>query len=202
MSKSGYPQAVDELIDLFKTLPSVGKRSAERMALAMLKWQPEKMNALGELISSLPIRVTPCPECGNFAEDGLKCTICASPLRDTSTVCVVEDPAQIRTIEASALYKGVYHVLGGKLSPLSGKGVDDINMSSLVSKIAEGRVMEIILALSPDVEGQATAVYVGNIAQQQGVKVTRLAQGLPAGADISYADSATIAVALNGRTDF
>jgi len=200
MSGAGYPRPIEDLIDILSSLPSVGKRSAERMALAMLKWQPEKLAAFGGLAAALPDKITPCPVCGNFAENGNKCVICSSPLRDKTLVCVVEDSSQIRSVEASALFKGVYHVLGGKLAPLSGTGLDDLNIDALVHRVDADGVRELILALSPDVEGQATAVYVGNLVKERGVSVTRLAQGLPAGSDISYADSATIAVALNGRT--
>jgi len=200
MTGAGYPRPIEDLIDILSSLPSVGRRSAERMALAMLKWQPEKLAAFGDLAASLPDKITPCPVCGSFAENGNECVICSSPLRDKTLVCVVEDSSQIRSVEASALFKGVYHVLGGKLAPLSGTGLDDLNINELMRRVDADGVRELILALSPDVEGQATAVYVGNLVKERGVSVTRLAQGLPAGSDISYADSATIAVALNGRT--
>lgn len=200
MSMSGYPQPIEDLIDILSSLPSVGRRSAERMALAMLKWSPKKLELFGEIVSTIPDRVTTCPECGNFAEDGNKCMICLSPIRDRKTVCVVESSSQIRTIEMSSLFNGVYHVLGGKLAPLSGTGIDDLNIDSLMQRIEDDRVSELILALSPDVEGQATAVYIDNLVKDLDITVTRLAQGLPAGSDLTYVDSATIAVAISGRT--
>ena len=200
MSGTGYPRPIEDLIDILSTLPSVGKRSAERMALAMLKWQPEKLAVFGALAAALPEKITPCPECGNFAEIGNKCAICVSPRRDRSLVCVVEDSTQIRSVESSSLFNGVYHVLGGKLAPLSGTGIDDLNIDSLLQRIKIEGVKELILALSPDVEGQATAVYIANLVQDRSIIVTRLAQGLPAGSDLTYVDSATIGIALSGRT--
>ena len=200
MSNSNYPRPIEDLIDILISLPSIGRRSAERIALAMLKWQPEKLSAFGNIVASIPEKITECPNCGNFAEDGNLCLICSSPRRDRTIVCVVEDSSQIRSIEASSLFNGVYHVLGGKLAPLSGTGIDDLNIDSLILRVRTEDVKELILALSPDVEGQATAIYVGNLVKEQGVSVTRLAQGLPAGSDLAYVDSATIAVALNGRT--
>lgn len=200
MSTGGYPRPIEDLIDILSSLPSVGKRSAERMALAMLKWPPEKLAAFGKVVTEIPDTVTACPECGNFAENGSKCLICQSSTRDRSIVCVVETSSQIRSIETSSLFNGVYHVLGGKLAPLSGTRIDDLNIDSLLHRIDTDEVSELILALSPDVEGQATAVYISNLMKGRDISVTRLAQGLPAGSDLTYVDSATIAVALSGRT--
>lgn len=196
---SKYPETIESLIDILKTLPGVGKRTAERMAFSMLKWQPDKLNALGDIMKSLHEKITPCPECGNLSSENKSCGICSALSRDKSLICVVEESAQINNIEASALFKGVYHVLGGKLSPLDGKTVDGLNIEKLLKRIEEHQVKEIILALSPDVEGQATAIYIANMLKNKNIRITRLAQGLPAGSDISYADTATIAAALNGR---
>jgi recombination protein RecR len=195
-----YPKALTDIIDILKTLPGVGKRSAERMAFSMLKWQSEKLNSLGDSIKTLKEKVTSCPECGNLASGGELCDVCASHSRDKSLICVVEEASQIFSMEENGFYKGVYHVLGGKLSPLEGKGVEELSIDALKKRIESFGVKELILALSSDVEGQATAVYLAETFKDTGVKVTRLAQGLPAGSDISYADSATIAAAFNGRT--
>ncbi len=199
MADNGYPQAVNDLIELFKAFPGVGRRSAERMVLAMLDWPPEKLAALAGQLKELPEKVGACEECGNLAEAGEKCQICKALNRDRSLICVVETPTQIQNIEASALFRGVYHVLGGKLSPLEGKDADSLNIHALLTRIGSGEVKEIIMALSPDVEGQATGIYIAELLKDKGVKISRLAQGLPAGSDISYADSATIAAALSGR---
>jgi recombination protein RecR len=200
MSSTKYPKALTDVTDILKTLPGVGKRSAERMAFSMLKWQDEKLKALGESLKTLKEKITSCPKCGNLASEGGLCDVCASPSRDKSIVCVVEDAAQIFSIEDNGFFRGVYHVLGGKLSPLEGKSVDDLSIGALGKRIESHGVKELILALSSDVEGQATAVYIAETFKDFPLKITRLAQGLPAGSDISYADSATIAAAFNGRT--
>ena len=195
-----YPETVEELIGLLKSLPGIGWRSAERMALSMIKWDSEKLEKLASAVHDAAERITFCPTCGNLSEDEELCGVCRNATRDETTICVVEDFSQILSIEESAYYKGLYHVLGGKLSPLSGVGPDKLNIATLLKRIGENDVREVILALSPDVEGQATAVYLSGQLAGKGIKVTRLAQGLPAGSDISFADSATIGVALSGRT--
>lgn len=197
-----YPDQLNTLIEILTSLPGIGKRGAERMALAMLKWQPEKLAALGNIIAGLPESVTFCPDCGNLAAAGKQCPVCLAPGRDQTLVCVVEDYTQINAIERSAFYRGLYHVLGGKLSPLSGRHIEDLNIDSLLRRVEELEIKEVILALSPDVEGQATASYLSEILARKQIKITRLAQGLPAGSDISYADAATIGAALKGRLEF
>ncbi len=194
-----YPEALEEIIIHLKRLPGIGRRTAERLALAMLKWKGEKIIAFGESLQKLPLTVTFCPECGGLAENDEKCLICQAPGRDTKLLCVLEDFSQIMSIESSSYYKGLYHVLGGKLSPLQNRSAADLNIDTLLQRIDKLEIREIILALSPDVEGQATAVYIANLLKDKAVKITRLAQGLPAGADISFADAATIGAALTGR---
>ena len=201
MAEFKYPEALEEIIVHLKRLPGIGRRTAERLALAMLKWQGEKIIALGEALQELPLKVTFCPECGGLAENNEKCSICQSSARDTALLCVVEDFSQIMSVENSSFFKGVYHVLGGKLSPLENRSAADLNLESLLQRVETLKVREIILALSPDVEGQATAMYIANLFKEKEIRITRLAQGLPAGADISFADAATIAVAFSGRTN-
>lgn len=197
-----WPEALDELMQLLKNLPGIGKRSAERMALAMYRWDPQKLSALSQTLASLHDRIRPCPICGNLAdaESGGLCSICASPLRSRSILCVVEEPQQVNVIEAAGVFKGLYHVLGGRIAPLEGKFPDSISIPRLEARLAEGEVKEVILALSQDIEGQATAFYLANRLKGRGLLVTRLSQGLPAGSDLSYADPATLAIALNDRT--
>ena len=199
MADFKYPEALEEIINHLKRLPGIGKRTAERLALAMLKWKGEKIIAFGESLEKLPLAVTFCPECGGLAENDQKCLICRNSERDTKLLCVVEDFGQIMSIENSSFFKGLYHVLGGKISPLENRSAEDLNIDSLLERIEELEVQEVILALSPDVEGQATAMYIAKLLKNKEIKITRLAQGLPAGADISFADAATIGAALSGR---
>ena len=197
-----YPEVLETLLELLKGIPGVGKRSAERMALAILKWDDAKILALSETLRDLKKRVTLCPECGNLSSDGAVCSICVSPLRDPTTICVVEESTQIRTIEAGSVFRGLYHVLGGRIAPLEGKTVEALTIDKLERRLDSGAVKELILALSPDVEGQATTVYIANRLKGRGLKISCLARGLPAGSDLSYADPATVAAALHGRTPF
>ena len=199
MAEFKYPEALEEIINHLKRLPGIGKRTAERLALAMLKWKGEKIIAFGESLEKLPLAVTFCPDCGGLAENDQKCLICQSKGRDATLLCVIEDFSQIMSIENSSFFKGLYHVLGGKLSPLENRSAEDLNIPSLLERIDKHEVQEIILALSPDVEGQATAMYIANLLKGKELKITRLAQGLPAGADISFADAATIGAAISGR---
>jgi recombination protein RecR len=199
MAEFKYPKALEEIIEHLKRLPGIGRRTAERLALAMLKWKGEKIIAFGESLQELPLKVTFCPECGGLAEDDYKCLICQSHNRKTDLLCVVEDFNQIMAIENSGFFQGIYHVLGGRLSPLENRSASDLNVEKLLERIENHCVKEMILALSPDVEGQATAMYIAKLLKEKDIKITRLAQGLPAGADITFADSATIGAALSGR---
>jgi len=201
MVHSKYPDALEGLMELLRSLPGVGRRSAERMALSILKWDDAKLSAFSESLRDLKRRVTVCPECGNLSSDGSLCLVCSSPLRDPASICVVEEASQIRAIEASGVFKGRYHVLGGRIAPLEGKTAESLSIESLFKRLDSGAAKELILALSPDVEGQATAVYIANKLKDRSLKVSRLARGLPAGSDLSYADPATVAAALDGRTE-
>ncbi len=201
-----YPQALEDLMELLRSLPGVGRRSAERMAMNFFAWDGTKLEVLSQVLADLKKKVGKCSVCGNLAdirEDGtVLCPICASPSRDPELLCVVEDTPQIRSIEASGVFRGVYHVLGGRIAPLEGRGVESISADALEMRLEHGSFREIIFALSPDVEGQATAVYLAGRLKRFGLKTSRLAQGLPAGSDLSFADPATIAAALSGRTAF
>lgn len=201
-----YPAALQELMEHFKGLPGVGRRSAERMALTLFHWDDPRIAAMAECLRTLRERVGVCRVCGNLADcepDGSKglCPVCASPVRDRSCICVVEEAPQIRVIESSGEFRGVYHVLGGRIAPLEGKFAEDLTIPALEQRLETGAVREIILALSPDVEGQATAVYLSNLLRKYPVRLTRPARGLPAGSDLSYADAATVAIALSARVD-
>ncbi len=197
-----WPEPLAELIEMLKNLPGVGKRSAERMALSLYLWEPAKLEALAGNLASLHERIHACPECGNLSDapGNGPCAICASPVRDKSIICVVEDVAQIHSLESAGVFKGVYHVLGGRIAPLEGKFPESLSIPRLESRIAAGGIREMILALSQDIEGQATAVYLADRFRGRGFAITRPARGLPAGSDLAYADAATIALALDART--
>ena len=197
MSNSYYPKELEELISILKELPGIGQRGAERMAFCMLKWPVGKLDFLGEKISNLHEKIKKCQICGNLCENDL-CCVCKDPKRDSSIICILEDYTQIPPMEKSG-FKGVYHVLGGKLSPLENKGAETLSLKSLISRINSDKVTEVILALSQDVEGQATTIYIAGLLKDKNIKITTLARGIPAGADISFANSATIAAALDGR---
>ena len=195
-----YPEALEEVIALLKRFPGVGRRSAERMAMALLKWDEEQIRSLGDAVRAIPDRIGRCPECGNIAPAGMSCAVCSDPTRDRSTICVVEEPPQLFAIEKGGGYRGLYHVLGGKLSPLDGENGENLALEPLLQRTAGGSgVVEVILALGSDVEGRATAVYVAELLKQNPVRISQPARGLPAGADLSYADGATIRAAFAKR---
>ncbi len=199
MALNPRPNILIELCELLKDLPGIGKRSAERMAFSIYRWDNEKILALSDKLKNLHNAIHPCPICGNLSdtpEQGV-CSICASPYRDKTKICVVEDIAQIYSIETADTYSGVYHVLGGLLAPALGKYPE--NLHKLEQRVAAGGISELILALSQDLEGQVTSVYITEQLESYHIKITRLACGLPAGSDLSYADPATIAIALNAR---
>lgn len=198
-SHSDYPEAVDELIEILRRLPGIGRRSAERMALSLLKFPAEELRFFGNALLQLPERVGECRVCGNLTCAGELCPICASPRRDESVICVVEDFTRIAGLERSGGFNGLYHVLGGRISPLDDELEDSLRINALAERIATGKVKELILALGGDIESRATALYVARKFEGQVPKITKLAQGLPAGGDLAYADSATILAALNGR---
>jgi len=199
MTNSKYPEILNNLIAAFKSFPGIGQRSAVRMAFATLKWSPEKQKAMGKLLMELDEKIAPCAQCGNISAPDEVCSYCSDMSRNHNVICVVEEVTQIASIEASGLFRGTYHVLGGKLAPLDGKGVDDLNLTSLLERVKSSEITEVILALGQDVEGQATSIYISDLIKEMDIKITRLARGLPAGSDIAYADSATIAAALSGR---
>ena len=198
MAGSAYPKPIQSLVALFRRLPGVGGRTAERLALALLNWPEEDLQLFGGEIAALRERISFCEQCGNLAE-GARCRICESPNRDHGIICVVEQATQIPVIENAGCFRGLYHVLGGRIVPLEGKGPDDLNIESLRERLAAGDVKELILATSPDVEGEATASFLVEEMKIFPVRITRIASGVPVGADLSFADSATMAMALGTR---
>ena len=178
-------------------LPGIGKKSAERLVMNLIQWDESQLNSFATNLSTLKSELYFCPDCGNFSDGGL-CHICSDPKRDHQTICVVEQPSQINVLDQNGVYRGIYHVLGGKLKPLEGVHPKDLSMDQLVSRANSSDIKEVIIALSFDLEGEATASYISE--ELKGiVQVSRLSTGIPLGADISYADSATISAALSRR---
>jgi recombination protein RecR len=192
---------IEELTTEFARLPGVGRKTALRLTYHLLKRPPEEMRRLARALERVAEGVRACARCGNLTESD-PCELCVNPRRDRSLVCVVEEAADIGAIERTGEYRGVYHVLGGRLSPLEGVGPAELNIEPLVARLANGgEVAEVIVATNPSVEGEATAVYLQKLIQPLGVRVTRLARGLPVGGDLEYADGVTIAEALAGRRE-
>jgi recombination protein RecR len=192
--------AIDELVGELARLPGIGRKTALRLAFHLLKQPEDDARRLARSIVDVREKVRPCGRCGNLSEQD-PCGICNSNRRDVSLVCVVEEASDIMAIERTGEYRGLYHVLGGRLSPLDGIGPAELNLKPLLERIGQGAVGEVVLATNPSVEGEATALYVGRILSPLGVKVTRIARGLPVGGDLEYADGVTIAEALNGRRE-
>jgi recombination protein RecR len=198
---SPYPEALNRIVEYLKRLPGIGNRTAARLALALLDWPEELLTTFGAELASLRTNVQHCQICGNLS-DSETCAICSAADRDSSAICVVEVASQIPVFEASASYHGLYHVLGGRLAPLDGKGPADLRIEELRTRLLAGTIEELILATSPDVEGEATAHFIAGEFANLPLKITRIAAGVPVGSDLSYADSATMARALGGRREF
>jgi recombination protein RecR len=190
--------ALDELTALLSRLPGVGKKSAARMACHLLKTDQVFNDRLSERILHLKRDVRFCSICGSFTESD-PCPICQNPARDHSLVCVVEQPQDVLTIEASREYEGTYHVLGGVISPLDGVGPEKLSFNTLMRRVKSGGLREVILATNPTVEGDTTALYLKRLLVGSGLAVTRLASGIPVGGDLEYADRLTLARSLRGR---
>jgi recombination protein RecR len=190
--------ALDDLVSLFSRLPGIGKKSASRMACHLLKQDQSFNERLADRIRDLKRDVGFCSVCGSYAESD-PCPVCSDPARDRSLVCVVEQPQDVLTIEASREFAGLYHVLGGVISPLDGMGPEKLAFGPLMSRVAGDGIREIIVATNPTVEGDTTALYLKRLLRDRGVKVTRLASGIPVGGDLEYADRLTLARSLRGR---
>lgn len=193
-----YSESVTELIEKFASLPGIGKKSAQRVAFYVLNQDKEYAESFAKTIVNAKNSLKFCSCCQNMSDKDI-CDICANPARDASTICVVEDPRDVVSIERSLEFHGKYHVLHGVISPSHGVGPNDIKLKELVSRI-NGEIKEVIVATNPTVEGETTAMYIAKLLQPLGVTVTRIAHGLPVGAELVYADEITLAKALQGRT--
>jgi recombination protein RecR len=196
-----FTPPVTKLITELKKIPGVGRKSAQRMAFYLLKSSKQEAIELANAIIAARESTFFCSLCNNITSTD-PCEICTSPDRETRQICIVEEPFNIYSIERTNQYKGLYHVLHGNLSPMKGIGPDELKISGLISRIEKGNIEEAILATSPTTEGNATAHYISQLVKKFGIKITRIALGLPIGADIDYVDSVTIAKALEGRVEF
>lgn len=195
-----YEGPIQDLIDELSRLPGIGPKSAQRLAFWLVKAPPEDAKRLAESIVQAKERIFFCQECGNVAEGDL-CRICRDEGRDRTVICVVEEPKDVASVERAGVIKGRYHVLGGAISPLDGIGPEDLTVQELLDRVQRDHVVEVIIATNPNLEGNATAMYVAALLKPIGIRVTRLASGLPVGGDLEYADEVTLGQALEGRRE-
>jgi len=191
-------ESIEQLAEHFAQLPGIGRKTAHRLALYILRMNREEVEAIADALVRVKERVRYCSVCSNITESD-PCSICSNSRRDRNSICVVEEPQDVHAIEKTNEFKGLYHVLGGALSPLDGIGPDDLRIKELVTRVSNGRLEEVILALNPNVEGEATTLYVSKLLKPFGVKVTRIARGLPVGSDLEFADEVTLSRAFEGR---
>jgi recombination protein RecR len=193
--------AIEDLVAELAKLPGIGQKTAQRLTFHLLKQPPEFAGRLADAIRRVRDRVTACQRCGSLTDED-PCAICADPRRDASVLCVVEEASDVGAIERSARFRGRYHVLGGRLSPLDGVGPESLRLDELIERVSNGSgVREVIVATNPSMEGEVTATYLQQLLKPTGVRVTRIARGLPVGGDLEYADGVTIAQALEARRD-
>ncbi len=195
---SSTPESVEQLVEQFAQLPGIGRKTAHRLALYVLKMEREEIVTLAKALVNVKDKVRYCSVCSNITESD-PCHICSNAKRDRHVICVVEEPSDVLALEKTNEFKGLYHVLGGALSPLDGIGPDDLRIKELLGRLSGTGIEEIILAMNPNVEGEATTLYLSKLIKPLGVKVTRIARGLPVGSDLEYADEATLSRALEGR---
>jgi recombination protein RecR len=193
-----YEGAVQDLIDELGRLPGVGPKSAQRIAFHLLAADADDVRRLAEALTEVKLRVQFCSVCGNVAQEAT-CRVCRDPRRTTSVICVVEEPKDVVAIERTREFRGRYHVLGGAINPIDNVGPDDLRIKELMTRLADGEVTEVIIATDPNLEGEATATYLARLLVPMGLRVTRLASGLPVGGDLEYADEVTLGRAFEGR---
>jgi recombination protein RecR len=195
-----YPQSIQNLIDQFCKLPGIGPKTAQRLAFNFLKWSTKDKQNFAQVFSQINNSITHCASCFNISEKN-PCYICADKSRDHSKICVVAEPHDLSAIENTGEFKGLYHVLGGVIEPLAGITPDRLRINELLAKVQQNNLTEIILALNPDMEGEATMIYLNNILKPFKIKITRLARGMPVGADLEYTDEITLSNAFKNRKE-
>ena len=193
-----YEGVIQELIDELGRLPGVGPKSAQRIAFYLLQADDDQAKRLAEVLTEVKERVRFCEKCGNVAEAEL-CNICRDPRRSKASICVVEESKDVQAIERTREFKGLYHVLGGAISPIEGIGPDNLRIKELVARLADPEIKEVIIATDPNLEGEATATYLTRMLSPMGITISRLASGLPVGGDLEYADEITLGRAFEGR---
>ncbi|CAD67385.1 recombination mediator RecR [Tropheryma whipplei] len=193
-----YVRIVQDLIRELGKLPGIGPKSAQRIAFFILQNPSFDIDRLSETLQSVRKQVQFCKVCGNFSEED-ECVICSDPRRDRGVICVVEEPKDVVAIEKTREFSGLYHVLGGAISPIDGVGPDDLNIRQLLQRLADGTITEVVLATDPNMEGEATASYIARVISAMRIRVSKLASGLPVGSDLEYADEITLGRALEGR---
>lgn len=193
-----YPESLQNLIDCYKKLPGIGEKSAERMALCSLEFDSELIDNFAQSLLDIKQKIKKCPICANLTEKDI-CSICSNSSRNHQVICVVQEPKNIIQFEKSGFFSGVYHVLGGLISPLEDVNPEDLNIESLVNRVEKDNIKEIILAIKPSIEGEATALYISKILEDKNIKISKIAHGVPIGADIDYIDSLTLEMAFEER---
>ena len=195
-----YSPSIEKLIESFEKLPSIGHKTAQRLAFYMLDLNMEEIKEFTDSIINAKTNLKFCSKCFNISDTD-PCNICSNPKRDEGIICVVEEVRDVLAMERTHEFNGVYHVLHGSISPMNGVGPDDIRIKELLARLMDGKVKEIILATNPRVEGEATSMYISKLVKPLGVKVTRIARGIPIGGDLEYTDEVTLAKALEGRNE-
>jgi len=192
--------AIDDLVTELAKLPGIGRKTAERLTFHLLHQPRERISRLSGALAAVADRVLACPDCGNYCE-GERCAICSDPRRDAGLLCIVEEPSTVTQVERSTGYRGRYLVLGGHLSPLEGVGPDQLRIGLLKRKVSGGEIREVIMATNPSLEGEATATFIHQLLSGSGIRVSRLARGLPVGGDLEYIDGMTLSHAMEARQD-
>lgn len=196
-----YPESLEILIAEFSKLPTIGKKSAERLAMSIIKKDEEEVARFSRALTDVKKKVHSCKTCGNLTENEL-CDICLNPKRDRSIVTVVEDASNLIAIEKSGEYRGLYHVIGGLISPMRDISAENINIDSLLNRVEAGEIEEIILAISPTVDGETTSLFLNELLKNKNIRVSRIASGIPMGGNLEYFDSETLTRALEDRREF
>ncbi len=196
----GVAEPIQRLIEALERLPGIGPKSASRLAFHILRMPQDQVHDLADAIATLKENIVYCSRCQNLSQTD-PCAICSDPARDPHLVCVVEDPLDVVAIERTGVYKGLYHVLHGVINPVEGIGPEDLRVDALLERLEREPIEEIVIATNPNMEGEATAMYLARLIHPKGIRVTRLARGLPVGGDLEYADEITLSRALEGRRD-